>query len=550
MARKSDQSPETGPGNGLPAEQLLFWALVLVHAGYVWLFDWFPTQDGPSHVDNAALLLKLLFQKDQIISEYYQLNPATYTNWLGSLLLAALMSFLDHFTAEKAVLTGYLILLPIAFRYALGGLGRGAVGFVFFIFPLLQSRLFFMGFHSFCYSLILYFLMMGYWFRRCRGMRPGNIIVLMLLALFTLLWHLFSLILAGLVMAATALGPPLAEGWKGLRSGSLGPAGFARGLAARLVIPGIILLPSFILIAAFLTQSGGELSYRNGPFRLLAHLAAGTILMNFGWWELILSGGFMLVLVLAGWSVFKNRDKGRAGGTATGLLLNFAAVVILYLAMPNAYAGGSVISYRLALFATFSAVLLAAGRSAGARTGKAVLYAPAAISLLLLIFRYQPLDMLNEYLEDYLSGAETIAAGKTIVPISFLGTERHPLDSRLAWRVRFFVHAGGYLAAERGCVNLRNYEAGLSYFPVRYRTGKDPFAHLVVDGDRLALPPRLDFSGYPARSGGSADYVLLWCYDPEHNTEPASLSIISQLNKDYRPLFVSPKGLMRIYVRN
>ena len=550
MAERSDQNPAARPASQPRTERFVFWALVLIQVGYVWLFHWFPTQDGPSHVDNASVLLGLLFGQDPLIGEYYALNTATYTNWLGSLLLASLSSFMDVLWAEKVVLSGYLLLLPLAFRYALGGIGPGARAYVYFIFPLLFSRLFFMGFHSFCYSLVFFFLMIGYWLRHGEGMRPTQVVFLMLLGIFTLLWHLFSLVLAGLAMALTALGPTLEQGWRSFRQGRTGLGRLIRDLAGRLALPGLILLPSFVLIVAFLSRSGGEMSYRDGPLRLLGHLAAGTIMMNFGWWELLLSGAFMLTLGWAWWQGFQDRRRSGAGGPGSGLGLYFGAITFLYLAMPNAYAGGSVISYRLALFATFAAILLAAGQAPARPPGRALRYAPVAISLLLLVFRYQPISMLNEYLDDYLSAAQAIGAEKTLVPISFLGTERHPLDPKLAWRVRFFVHAGGYLAASRGCVNLRNYEAGLNYFPVRYRPERDPFAFLVVDGDRLALPPRLDFSGYPARSGGRADYVLLWCHDPLVNQEPASLSILSQLKKDYRLQFVSPKGLMKVYARN
>lgn len=545
---RPEQSSGVGPQAGPKWEGLLFWALVLVHVGYVWLFHWFPTQDGPSHVDNAAILLKLLLGRDSLVHEYYALNLSTYTNWLGSLVLAGLMTFLDGFTAEKVLLSGYLALLPISFRYALGGLGPGAGRYVFFIFPLLYSRLFFMGFHSFCYSLAFFFLMLGYWLRRREGMRPIQTAVLMVLGIVTLFWHIFSLVLAGLVMAVTALEGPLQEYLAGFRAGKRGLGRLIRQGAARLIRPALILLPSVVLIAAFLSRGGGQISYRDGPLRLLGHLAAGTIMMNLGWWELILSAGFMLVLGLAWWQGFWERRKGGQGG-GLGLGLLFGTVLVLYLAMPNAYAGGSVISYRLALFATFAAVLAAAAQ-APVRPRKALCLAPVAISLLLLIFRFQPVHDLNGYLDDYLSGADSLARGRTIVPISFLGTELHPLDSKLAWRVRFFVHAGGYLAQARDCVNLRNYEAMLDYFPVRYQKEKNPLQHLVVDRDILALPPRLDFSGYPARSGGRADYVLLWCYDPKVNQEPASRSIMSQLRSDYREVFVSPRGLMRIHGRD
>ena len=520
--------------------------MVFLQAGYVWLFDWFPTQDGPSHVDNAIILLKLLSGPTSILNDYYQLNPATYTNWLGSLLLALLTEIRPYLEAEKTLLWGYLVLAPLSFRYALGGLGRSSAALAWLIFPLLYSRLFFMGFHSFCYSLIFYFLMIGYWFRHRDDMKPARIIILTLLALATLLWHLFSLIMAGLIIISTAGGDVAVQARQDRRKGTLRPAKLLGALARKLAVPGIVLLPSLVLVVVFLSRTQGGMTYFINPMRLMGHLLLGTVMINFGWWELVLSGGYVLVLGLAGWSVFRNRGQEPANGLTVGLALNLAAVTVLYLVMPDETAGGGTISFRLALFVTLSAVILIASRPSTPKAGKLLIYAPVAVSLLFMIFRYQPLADLNEYLRDYLSGADRIESGKTILPVSFL-SPGHPLESALAWRVDFFAHTGGYLAAAKGDVDLRNYEARLDYFPLTYRPNKNPYRFIGIGGREAPLPPDLDILGYSGRTGGRVDYVLLWCHDPEHNTEPTAQSILAQLEKGYEVLFTSPKGLMKIY---
>ena len=549
MISNPDQSPSARRNEESSLENLLFWGMVILSAGYVWLFDWFPTQDGPSHVDSAVALFKLLSGRPSILNDYYQLNPTTYTNWLGALLLGGLTRILPLFQAEKVLLCGYLVLMPVTFRYALKGLGRGSAGLVFFIFPLLYSRLFFMGFYSFCYSLIFFFITIGYWFRHRQGLRPASVAMLTGLSLATLLWHLFSLIMAALVMASTVTGDILVQAVKDWRSGVFSPAGIFGVLVKKMIAPVIILLPSLVLVGAFLGHTEGGITNWINPARLAGHLVAGTVMINFGWWELGLSGAYMFSLGLVGWLILRSRGREPWGGLALGLAINSALVTLLYLVMPDGTGGGGTISFRLALFTTLAAIILAGGRVLPPKARLIAVWAPLAVSLLFLVFRYQPLAEMNGYLEDYLAGADHIEEGRTILPVSFLGNG-HPLDRKLAWRVYFFSHAGGYLSAAKGGVNLRNYEARMSYFPVIYRPGKNPYVLIGMEDGESPEPAQLDFAGYPRKSGGRVDYVLLWCYDPERNREPASLSIMEQLKEGYRLRYTSPRGLMRIYGRD
>ena len=458
------QAPENRPW--FFREGTLFWGLVLIHAGYVWLFNWFPTQDGPSHVDNAVALFRMFSHQDSILDQYYLINTGSYPNWLGALLLGALTRVLPLFQAEKALLCGYLILVPVTFRYALKGLGRDAAGLVFFIFPLLYNRLFFMGFHSWCYSLAFFFLVVGYWLRRRDRMSPGSMAVMALLALTTLLWHLISLVLAGLVVGCVILGEALVQGRREYENGRFRPVRAVGALFKKMLVPAVVFLPSMVLVAIFMGKTQGGVTNVIGPARLAGHLAAGTVIINFGWWELAMSVPYVISLVLVGWLVLRAGRKRPWSGAAVGLVLNFVLVAALYLVIPDGMGGGGTISLRLALFVTLTAIVAAAGQGAlPDRARRIAIWGPVALSVLFLVFRYQPLDRINDYLDDYLSGLDRIESGRTIFPVSFLG-RGHPLDRDLAWRVHFFSHAGGYISAARHGVSLRNYEGRMSYFPL------------------------------------------------------------------------------------
>ena len=70
MGSTPDQSPGQGWNPGFSIDRVIFWGLILVQTSFIWLFEWFPTQDGPSHVDNASALIRLLSGDVSILSQY------------------------------------------------------------------------------------------------------------------------------------------------------------------------------------------------------------------------------------------------------------------------------------------------------------------------------------------------------------------------------------------------------------------------------------------------------------------------------------------------
>src|SRR5262249_32941770 len=71
-------------------EGVLFWALTLAYLTPVWSFQYLPTQDGPSHIDNAQIL-KELGNSSAGYEEYFEIRSEPIPNWTSHLLLAALL---------------------------------------------------------------------------------------------------------------------------------------------------------------------------------------------------------------------------------------------------------------------------------------------------------------------------------------------------------------------------------------------------------------------------------------------------------------------------
>ena len=75
-----------------PRENLLLLALIVAHLIPLWAFQYFPSQDGPVHIENANIILDY-FQPDRAIFRvYYLFNKNPEPTWLGHLVLAGLMA--------------------------------------------------------------------------------------------------------------------------------------------------------------------------------------------------------------------------------------------------------------------------------------------------------------------------------------------------------------------------------------------------------------------------------------------------------------------------
>ena len=98
-----------------------FVALILIECAPIWAFRYVPTQDGPSHLDNAAVIAN--YAAAPIFREYYSLTlvqPAG--NALAQIVLAGLLKIFAPLTAEKVFLTAYIVFFFLAFRYLLRAL--------------------------------------------------------------------------------------------------------------------------------------------------------------------------------------------------------------------------------------------------------------------------------------------------------------------------------------------------------------------------------------------------------------------------------------------
>jgi hypothetical protein len=534
-------------------DTLLCLALILIHLIPIWAFTYFPSQDGPAHLNNATILRE--YHDRPVFREYYSLNKNLTPNWVGHLVMAGLMYLMPALVAEKMLLSGYVILLPISLCYVLRTICPDGAFLTVLIFPFVYNFLLHMGFYSFSYSLVMFFFVVGYWLKHHEGLTRRDAMLLAILSLVLYFGHIVSLVTAYMAIVLLTMWIMGCDFAQQRRTRHVHRWALWAALRARGLVPLYALLPTLILVAIFLLQHGTA----RGPTLPAAHLWQGLYhlasLISFdereGWWSTVL---VWLFIALLGY-LLVSKIAHQRGHRWDGLLLVVAGYSIVYFTAPDAMSGGGFINHRMNFY-PFLALMLWCGAQLYHRMVKRGIQVVATgIALALLGLHIQKYVELNEYLEEYLSGMHLIEPNTTLLPLHFSPHGYAPDGQILSLRVAPFLHASGHIAAQRGVVDLQNYEAMGSVFPVMFRPHLNPLVHIWYGGQFQS--PAIDFLSYPQRTGGRVDYVLVWQTgeDSQDNLvtkfyRQVEDSISQQLEEGYELIYTSPqRGFLQLYRR-
>jgi hypothetical protein len=536
-------------------QNMLFAALVVVHLVPLWAFKYFPSQDGPSHIYNASVMRD--YQRPDLSSfrEYYLINTSPAPNWFGHLVLAGLMYLVPMLTAEKLLLSGYVILLPLSVRYALRAI-RPEAGFLAVLaFPFIFNYVLHLGYYNFSYSLVVFFLLIGYWFEHRERFRLREAATLGSLALVLYFCHLVSLVMAGLAIGLLAVWLTLLDLARQLRERRVGRPGLWSADRTRALVPLAAFLPAAILAVAFLTRQGTAHSAPPPTRILLNGLLHLDSLVAYDedraiWFSTALVGLFVVVLLLCLVAKAVRRRLDRWDG----LLAVVAAFGVVYFLAPASMSGGMDISPRLRLFPFFALLLWFGAQAYSLVVRRGIQAVALAIALAVLALNTMRYGEINDYLGEYLSGSSLVEPNATLLSLCFSHYANEPDGRPLAHKIAPFAHASSYISAERRSLELDNYEAQTSYFPLMFRPRLNPAVHIAVSKPAFQCPhqapPRVDFLTYPQRTGGRVDYVLLWGARDEQLGSAEAKDILRQLEAGYELVYTSPqRGLVQLYRR-
>jgi putative flippase GtrA len=521
-----------------------FAVLLALHVLPIWLVEYVPTQDGPLHVENVLALLR--YETSPLLQRWYVANWGAQPNWLTQGLLAPLLELMSPVAAEKMVLTGYTVLFPLAFRAVLPR-GRDGWWAALAAFPFVHSYPFHMGFWNFCYGLALALLAAGYWARTRGRMTPARFLALALLSALLYLGHTIAfagaLVVAGSLFAVRAWSAlARARGDQGRRRAVLRGYGQRGAFALLAASPGLVLLGSWLL------AHRDRLSARIPLPELAAKLAVAYSLVSIDRRELFVAAAVALVLfVTVTHLALVRATRGARLRPSDGWLLSALLFAILYFAVPDVVAAGAHVSDRLALLALLSVAAWIGAHVESRASVRRSAVALAALSVAALAVRFDKQRELSGYLEEFASARGVVGEDRVLLPLAL--APHGPRDEhgrRLGYRVKPFLHAAGWIVAERGGVDLKNSQANTDHCPVRFPDDRNPFRTIATSLGRMeGVPPCVDLRRARA---GEIDYVLVWGATRENLETPCGAALAADLAARFEPIFLSePRGMLEVW---
>lgn len=532
---------EPAPG---PAERLLFVLLIALHLLPLWLSPSFPSQDGPSHQGVAAILRHLNGPEGAPLRQLFAENREALPNGFVFWLLARVFGFVSVALAEKLLLSLYVILFPLALRYAVASIEPRGVFLSWLAFPFVYNFLLNMGFYNFCYSLAAFLFTVGFAWRMRDRSALARTVGLALLVTWVYFCHPVTLVVTVATLGALAAwGLALEQRGKGRWSAGLGAAA-----ARRLLPPLLAALPALVMIASFVTaRRGARVEWL--PFGVrLKHLVGLYSLASLDRRTAWLAAGVALVILALALLALRSRTRKVTDHDA--FLAALAVVLAAYFLAPSQMSGGAYIVHRLNLFPYLILLLWVAAAlhplSPALRIAVQVVSAALALAFLALFTRTY--SRLNEGLREIAQLGSRVEPGRTLLFLSYAHQGDDGSGRPLVFRTQPFVHAGSAVAAARGAVDLALYEANEDYFPIAYRPEKNPYTHLSTAPLGIETePPQVDLAGYARTTGVPIDYVLLWGWRDERLAEPAVGAVRRQLDAACREIERSASGRVRLY---
>ncbi len=484
----------------------LFIALLLLECAPFWALQYFPSQDGPSHLYNAAVLAN--YGTEPLYQEYYRVNlfsPAG--NAFTQYLLAILVKLTGPLFAQKLLLSSYIILFFLTFRYFLRSLTPYADYFALFAGTFAPNWFFYMGFWNFCFSICFVLLMVGYHARHQQHSTQGplRLIALTLSGLVIYLSHAVSWVVCCMAVAALCSLQLLSDlrrrrqASRPLSLASISTAAFSHAL------PLFTLLPPSIFLLVHVASSKEVSTCEAAPSlgARLWPLYSLSFLPRIGGLEptlvKVVAVIFVVALLLTVGAVIRRRTFNYWSSSL--LFLSFACALLAIIG-PDCVGSGSYIHRRMGFYAF---LFLAAWAASALRNwSRPVLNVVAAlgfgIALVTFTVRFPALSKWSDELSAFVEVGQHIRPNATVLAFSL---ERQPQD------IDPFRHAAGLLS-ERVIIDLANYEASTDYFSTRFRPDYSPFPALGTLKQLESAPPVFDTIRYEKRTKGRVDYLLIY----------------------------------------
>jgi len=523
----------------------LFLLVVLLHVLPIWLFGYFATQDGPSHLHNSRVMLDYLGRGSPIFQQYYEVRPNLGGNVLSQIALIALNSVTPAWFADKVFLTIYVILMSCGFWYAVGAVRPEARVLSFLVFPFVYSAWIHLGLYNFCTGIAVFLFVIGYFIRHQveRGIR--HIATLTLLFLLIYATHITAFCAAALVVAALTIVATFQDWWIRGESDSR----FLLKSVKLHLMPLIAILPGAFLALSFVGHNSGARLNFDGIWMSAWRIYSVAPIASVSDGEFLFGKAVAFLVACVGICAVYSKRRDLRPRLQDGLLLATCVFLLLSFLGPDTIGtDGVYIRMRVVTYFYLVLILWIAAQQIPAYIQKMVASAAVIISILLFISRVSAYAELDRQIREYMSAGPYIQPGSTLLPLSYASYGYHPTGQRLVKAYLPFEHIGGLLAADKPVVDLSNYEADTYSFWTSYRPPVNPFHFIDKEKRSDRRASEADLLGFPPDSGGRVDYVLIWGLDSNEWRSAPPSRLRQQLQEAYDLIYVShDRQLVQLY---
>jgi len=470
--------------------------LTVIYILPIWIFKYFPSQDGPSHIYNS-FILKHYNDPDYAFNQFYDIRKSPVPNWASHIFITFFMYLVPPLIAEKLLLTGYIILMATGMLYLLNAVDGRRKPLVFIGFPFIYNYILLMGFYNFSLGVGMFMFVLGYWWKNFDTFNARNMVILGLLLVMLYFCHLVPLSLAMLFIATVAVinFPFKITRWR------------------QTLFSLLCMLPSAGLTYYYTGTRGTERAGVWAWARLWQYFIRNESLAYHSESQLIfgkmVTGAFV---VLFFYTLIRDHlltKEWRFGLRLHGkdfFLLLCAVFFVIYVKAPDGMSGGGFIKMRMSLFPFLIIIPWLSWdmpKIAERIVGVALML--LAIAYITHVSYYH--KIINDDIQVYNSGYDAVEKNKVLLPLAgnYIGK---------SWRIGVYVHTPAYYGYESGCINLINYEADTSYFPTIFK----PDFHRPTIAEVAQLHGAqtvIDLATYL----DDIDYILTWVLVPESDLE-------------------------------
>jgi hypothetical protein len=426
----------------------------------VWSVRYLPTADGPSHLYNASLLLRLAARLSPTASSIYMIDWHPSPNWLGHLLLALLMTSLSPVVAERLLFSAIVVLFLTGAWMLAGVRGEQSRVYAFLAFPLAFHQSLQFGDYDFCLATGLYLVIVALWWSRRDDPSPRNLTLIGGLLLLSYSSHPLPTLLA------------------------IASIGVLWLVSSRDFRHLLALIPA---TAMLLWYARTQPSIGTPPpiGRVIDSLTHVRFLLTFD--ERQLRFGIALFVLYLSLAIATLWIGPRRNAFAFLVL----AFLILYFVAPSHVA----LFLFLVPIAWFTPDL-----PPRVRTGLVAILSVIAIAT--VIFMTQRYRAAGRVMTEIVRTFDAAEPDSKFIPLLF---DARPPRSYYP----LLMHTADYAAVQRNLIDLTNYEAQHGGFPIRYRA-----EHRVIESGTID-PMKFRAADYVDR----ADLIFTWKMPPGTETE-------------------------------